>query len=474
MEAVTVGLDIGTTSIKAVAVDSSGQVLRRARIRHQVIVPEPHLMEHDAERAWRRGPKRALAALGDIRPASIAVTAMVPSLTAVDRRGRPLTPGLLYGDGRALTAAADPGGAEPAGTGAEPTGGGKEPTGSDIPTSGGEVEGFIRWTAGAAPDAHGYWPAQAVANTALGARPAVDFAVAFIASPVYGDSGWDADICASCGISPDQLPEVELPGAPIGRLNGRADGPAITAGTVDVWCEQMVAGAAEVGDVHVICGTTLIVWAVDRADRGPVHPAIWTVPHALPGHRMVGGASNAGGLFLDWVNRTVGRATGADLDPSNVPVWVPYPRGERTPYHDPGRRAALHDLDLTHGPDAIRRAAWEASAFVVRHHLDLGRVPARRIIATGGGTKVDGWMQAMADATGLPVHVAAEPEGAARGAAFLARLAAGLDTDVNEAARWASTRSVVEPRRPWADAAAERYQRFLDLSGPPDRPQEAE
>jgi xylulokinase len=182
---------------------------------------------------------------------------------------------------------------------------------------------------------------------------------------------------------------------------------------------------------------------------------------------MVGGASNAGGLFLDWVNRFTGRTAGT-VTPGDVPVWTPYPRGERTPYHDPHRRATLDGLDLTHGAAAIRQAAWEASAFVVRHHLELGGVVGRRIIATGGGTKVGGWMQALADGTGLPVHVAAEPEGAALGAAFLARVAAGLEGNVSDASKWARTGAVVAPRPEWTGPAARRYERFLELSGPPE------
>jgi xylulokinase len=381
---------------------------------------------------------------------------MVPSMTAVDRAGRPLTPGLLYGDSRGRTPGDD-----------------GEPGGGDGPTSGAEVAGFLRWTARAAPDAHGFWPAQAVANKALGARPAVDMSVAYISSPLYGPSGWDPTICAGCGVRPDQMPEASMPAAEIGRLGGDPEGPVVTAGMVDVWAEQLVAGAGEIGDVHVVAGTTLIAWAV-VAQGGPAHPGLWTIPMA-GGRQMVGGASNAGGLFVDWAGRLspVGRRPSGPLDPADIPVWAPYPRGERTPYHDPARRAAVHDLSLTHGPAAIRRAAWEASGFVVRHFLDLGGARARRIIATGGGTRVEGWMQALADAAGLPVHVAEYPEGAARGAAFVARVAAGLESDVNEAARWAGIRAVVDPDPRWATEADARYKRFLEVSGPPTADPEA-
>ncbi len=445
MGEITVGLDIGTTSIKAVAVAADGTVTARARIPHEVRIPEPECMEHDARQAWWRGPRRALSQLQVTKPRAIAVTAMVPSLTAVDATGRPTTPGLLYGDRRGRVDGIEAG--EGAGQ-------------SD------ESEGFLRWTAAQAPDAAGYWPAQAVALRSLGGRPAVDFSVAFTATPLFGAEGWDAKLVGECGASPAQLADVELPGVAVGRLDGDDAGPILGAGSVDVWCEQLVSGAGEPGDVHVICGTTLIIWTYAAADDPATpHAALWDVPSANPAVRTTGGASNAGGLFIDWSNRLAGRRT-ERLEPGNVPVWVPYPRGERTPYHDPARRAALHDLDLTHGPGALQRAAWEASGFVVRHHIDLGAARAKRIVATGGGTRVAGWMQALADATGLAVHVAAEPEGAARGAAFLARMAAGLETDLAEAARWASTGSIVEPDAVWAAPAADRYRRFLELSGP--------
>ena len=114
-----------------------------------------------------------------------------------------------------------------------------------------------------------------------------------------------------------------------------------------------------------------------------------------------------------------------------MPVWAPYPRGERVPLHDADRRGVLVDLDLTHDAAAIRRAVFEASGFVTRRMIDAVAaahgVTPRRIIATGGGTRVDEWVQALADCTGLPVQCTAVPEGAALGSAFLARCAAGSE-----------------------------------------------
>ncbi len=101
---VTVGVDVGTTSVKAVAVDEEGVVVARSRVPHQVVAPEADILRHDAKRAWRAGPKKAfeqvtaeLDAHGH-RLAGVTVSSMVPSLTAVGRQGVPVLPGLLYGD----------------------------------------------------------------------------------------------------------------------------------------------------------------------------------------------------------------------------------------------------------------------------------------------------------------------------------------------------------------------------------------
>jgi xylulokinase len=76
-------------------------------------------------------------------------------------------------------------------------------------------------------------------------------------------------------------------------------------------------------------------------------------------------------------------------------------------------------------------------------------------------------MQALADATGLPVDVAAVPEGAALGAAFLGRMALGLESNMADASRWARTAETVEPDPKWIEPVAERYVRFRELSAEP-------
>jgi xylulokinase len=417
---VTVGIDIGTTSVKAVAADDDGTVIARTRIPHRLGVPAPDRLEHDANRAWRWGPRRALAGLHRRDVKAVSVVAMVPSLTAVNKNGIPQTPGLLYGDRR----------------------------GSDAPS---EVEGFAQWALSECPDAAGLWPAQAVANHTLGGEAVVDMSAAGACWGLF-----------SGAIDSERIPRMVGMGEAIGVVQG--SDTILDAGGVDAVGEQLTAGAHNPGDVHVLLGTTLIVWAVIPEHREV--PGLNTIPHlGVPGLTLIGGPSNAGGLFLNWVSSLLGRGR-AIFNPDHVPVWVPYPRGERSPLDDPARRAELHGLDLTHGPASARRAAYEASGFVVRRLLELGGAldGARRVVATGGGVRDPEWVQAVADATQLPVDVAAVPEGAALGAAWLARMAAGLETEMGGASRWASTSQQVEPDALWADAMVGRYERFRALA----------
>ena len=456
-QAVTVGVDVGTTSVKALAVDGDGKVIARSRVPHSVMAPEPDILRHDAKRAWRAGPRKAFGQVTEQldaqghRLAGVAVAAMVPSLTAVNSRGVPLLPGLLYGD-REGRPDERPGvdTVLPAGTMAD-------------------AEGFLRWAAAAAPGARGYWPCQAVATYALSGLPAIDSGVTAALGSLHARGHWNAELLSSLGVPESKMPMVVPMGQAAGELPG--SDAVISGGTIDALCDQIVAGASEPGDVLVIFGATLIVWAV--CEEWVVAPGLISYPHTTPGRFLIGGPSNAGALFVDWA-RGLLRGTprpGPEREqlaprlgePGRVPVWLPYVRGERTPFEDHTLRSNLYGLDIGSGAEALERAAYEASGFVVRRMLDRSGVKATRIVASGGGSRVTAWMAAVADATNLPVEAVAVPEGAALGAAFFGRLAAGLETSLDDSARWASVGRRIEPDPAWVRAAEARYARFSEL-----------
>src|SRR6476661_1651237 len=227
-EPVTVGIDIGTSSVKAVAADADGTVVASARIPHTFSVPAPLQFEHDARVAWFDGPRAALDALGAVDAVGVAVAAMVPSLTAVDADGSPCAPGLLYGDER--------------GRG-----------GQGNPVESGEFGRFLGWLAGEVPDARGYWPAQAVANFALCGEPVLGTTAAALAYPLFNWVGWDEAALASMGVGLEQMPRLAPSGTAAAEVAGRP-GCVLEGGTIDAMGEQIVAGADNDGDVLVICG----------------------------------------------------------------------------------------------------------------------------------------------------------------------------------------------------------------------------
>ena len=124
---------------------------------------------------WPRGGKQPGLSCSKCEPVAprpvfeaISVSAMMPSVAAVDSTGRPVGPGLLYGDSR-----------------------GRQQGGAD-PTASEEMAHLSGWAARHAPGAAGYWPAQAVANASLGGEGVADLASAFAAGPLFNGSGWDS------------------------------------------------------------------------------------------------------------------------------------------------------------------------------------------------------------------------------------------------------------------------------------------
>ena len=273
-QAVTVGVDVGTTSVKALAVDEDGTGRRPqpgapqrggARARH----PAPRRQAGLARRARAR-PSQQVTAAAEAeghRLAGVAVASMVPSLTAVSSRGVPLLPGLLYGDREGRPDAARP-----------------VTTPSCPPGTMPDAEGFLRWAAAAAPDARGYWPCQAVATYALSGLPAIDTGV----TAALGLAPHPRALERRAARLPRRLasrrcrwscrwarPPATLPGSDA----------VITGGTIDALCDQIVAGATEPGrragdlrgDPHRVGGVRGVAGGA-RADQLPAHDAR-AVPH---------------------------------------------------------------------------------------------------------------------------------------------------------------------------------------------------
>jgi xylulokinase len=142
---------------------------------------------------------------------------------------------------------------------------------------------------------------------------------------------------------------------------------------------------------------------------------------------------------------------------------LPYFAGERTPIADPAARGVIAGLTLSHTRGHLVRAAYEATAFGVRHNLAALAAAAggaRRIVAVGGGTTGRLWPQVVSDVCGVRQLLPAERIGAAYGDALLAAIGGGLvppDTD------WTRPAGEVEPDGAAAGLYAARFARYREL-----------
>ncbi|MCZ7630241.1 MAG: hypothetical protein M5U19_14860 [Microthrixaceae bacterium] len=279
---VAIGVDVGTTAVKALAAADDGTVVATTRVQARRGPGGESGLGHDAADVWCDTVRRAATEVArsartqghDV--AVLNVAAMVPAMCPVDSEGVPVGPGLLYGDERSA--------------------GG--PRGRTRRRRG-EASRMLAHLAGAHPQAAGYWPPQAVGSAALCGRGVIDPVIAMTMVPLFDFTGWDESALEAAGARVGQLPDIvpddQVAGDVSGGLGPDFDGAVVGPGTIDAFAEQIVAGADDPGDVLVIIGGTLIVWAV--VPTWIEVPGLWTVPHTAPGMTLVGGPSNAGGIF---------------------------------------------------------------------------------------------------------------------------------------------------------------------------------
>jgi xylulokinase len=145
---------------------------------------------------------------------------------------------------------------------------------------------------------------------------------------------------------------------------------------------------------------------------------------------------------------------------------LPYFAGERTPILDPDARGVIAGLTLDHTRGDLYRAALEATALGVRHNVETMRAAGadiRRIIAVGGGTQGELWLQIVSDATGLVQEVPQVTMGAAYGAAFLAAVAVAPEGEAPRIAEWNPVTQRIEPDAEASRIYDRQFARYLEL-----------
>lgn len=476
--AAVVGVDIGTSSSKGVLVGTDGAVIATATREHRVERPAPGQVEMDAGIWWDEFAEicRELLAAPSARGAevlAVGVSGMGPCVLLTDEAGTPLRPTILYGvDTRATVQIArltdTLGGADAI----------RERCGSSLSTQ--AVGPKLAWIADEEPAVAAaarrlFMPASWLGFKLTGAYY-LDHHSASQCTPMHDAAAldwyhpWADPIAGSI-----ELPPLRWPGEVVGAVTtsaaaetGLPEGVPVIAGTIDAWSEALSVGAQNDGDLMLMYGTTMFL--VNTVPEPVTSPTLWGTVGALPGRHNLAGGMATSGAITGWLRDLFGSSAYEELvalaecspPGANGLLMLPYFAGERTPIPDPDARGVIAGLTVTHTRGDLYRAALEATAFGVRHNIEVmeaagGRID--RIVAVGGGAQGSLWTQIVSDVTGRPQAIPSLVVGASLGAAFLAAAAVG-EADI---AAW---NPIVETREPRPETVArydESYRLYREL-----------
>src|SRR5229473_227731 len=446
---VLVGLDVGTTGVKAVAISPDGRVLATASEEYALSTPRPGWAEQDPEDWWRA----AQACLERLPVGHVGLSGQMHGLVVLDAEDSVLRPAILWNDQRTAAECME----IEARVGLERL---IELTGNRALT--GFTAPKLLWLRRHEPDTyarirHVLLPKDYV-RLRLTGEHAIDAADAS-GTLLFDVAGrrWSNEVCAALEVPLEWLPPVHEST----EIAGAGDQAAAALGV----------GIASVGPVSVVLGTSGVVFAVLPAYAPDVRARVHVFCHAVPGtwHAMGVMLSAAGSLA--WLRRVVGADYGVLDDEAArwAPgteglLFAPYLAGERTPHADPDARGAFAGLSLRHDRGALARATLEGVAYGLRDSLELLRslgVRPELGRASGGGAASDLWLRIVASVLGLPLERTESEEGSAFGAALLAGVRAGVFRDAADAvARCVRVRDRVEPDPDWSAVYELGYDRY--------------
>ncbi|MGY2744222.1 FGGY-family carbohydrate kinase [Arthrobacter sp. UYCu723] len=448
---VWVGIDLGTQSVRVLAVTGSGTVLgsgSRPLTSHR----DGARHEQNPEQWWEAVAGASSEALRDA-PASavrgVAVDATSGTILLMDRDGRPLTPGLMYDDGRAAAEAAR------------------------VNNAGADVWGELGYQrmqpAWALPKL--LWLLREHQDKVPGARLAhqndfinrqltghdvpTDLSNALKTGAHLIQEKWPEELMENLGVPLTILPDLVRMGTRIGSVSSAAAaatgipaGTPVIAGATDGCAAQLGAGALKVGSWNSVLGTTLVLKGVTRDLIQDPLGVVYS--HKAPnGDWLPGGASStgAGAISRDFSGQDLAQLEpqARTYEPAGVLAYPLVSRGERFPFLAPGAEGFILGTPATDGERYA--AVLQGIAYIERlcfDYLDLLGAPRHgELILTGGATKSEYWCQLRADILGRPVTLPqnAEP---ALGMAVLAASPGRQTADV--AAEMVRMRRTIDPR----------------------------
>jgi xylulokinase len=471
--ATLIGVDVGTSGTRALAVTTEGELVAEANRPHELLTPRPGWSEQDPGQWW----DAAQAALAEVAAAAedvvgLGLTGQMHGSVFLDAAGDVIRPALLWNDQRTAAECAE----ITERVGAErllEIAGNPALTGFQAPK--------VLWLARHEPDAYArvasvLLPKDYVRLRLTGehATDASDAAGTLLLDVRARD--WSPAILDALEIPREWMPAVHEGPEVAGTLRddlaaelGLPRSLPVAAGGGDNAAAAVGVGVVREGSLSSSIGTSGVIFSHRDAFAPDPSGRVHAFCHAVPGAWHLMSVTLSAGGSLSWWRDQLGSdfdalvAEAAAVEPgAEGLVFLPYLTGERTPHLDPDARGGFVGLTVRHGRGHLTRAVMEGVAFSMRDGLEIMRdlgTPDDDVRAVGGGARSPLWLQLQADVYGRPIRRTVIDEGPAYGAALLAGVAAGAFADVGDAAARVRLREEVTEPDP------ERARRYEELYG---------
>ncbi len=480
------GIDVGTTAVKALVVDESGAVAGEAESPLEVSVPKPGWSEQDPAGWWRGTIEavRAACAGADVRNVeAIGLSGQMHSSVLLDGADRVLRPAILWNDVRTSAQCRSI-------TDTVGRPGLRRLVGNPA------LEGFtapkLLWVRDQEPRLFGQ------ARTVLLPKDYVRLLMTGEKATEPSDAAgtllfdvrrgrWSEEMISVLQLDPAMLPPVLGSAGVTGMLTpgaakalGLRRGTPVVGGGADNAAAAVGSGVVEQGTLQTSIGTSGTVVAPIERPRVDPGMRIHSFNHAVQDTWYLMGVVLSAGAALAWFRRAMagreGTAPAYDeliAEAAGTPpgadglTFLPYLTGERTPHADSNARGVFAGMHAGHERGHMVRAVLEGVTFALRDSLELMRrlrVDAEEAVAVGGGARSSIWRQMQADVLGAPVVTVGPSGGAPYGAAVLAAAGSGGFASVKEACRaWIRPLDRVEPDPETAEAYGLAYERYRTL-----------
>ena len=480
------GIDVGTTAVKALVVDEQGTVVGEAESPLEVSVPRPGWAEQQPSDWWQGtvNAVRTACDQADVQEvSSIGLSGQMHSSVLLDGTDRVLRPAILWNDVR--TTAQCRFITETVGTD-----GLRRLVGNPA------LEGFtapkLIWVRDEEPDTFEQTrtvllPKDYVRLLMTGEKATEPSDAAGTLLFDVQQGCWSDEMIAALQLDPSILPLVSGSASVTGELTasaaeslGLAQGTPVVGGGADNAAAAVGSGVVGQGALQTSVGTSGAV--VAPIEQPSVDPGmrIHSFNHAVDSTWYLMGVVLSAGAAFDWFRRALTAPGGTPptydvltAEADSVPpgpdglTFLPYLTGERTPHADSNARGAFVGMHTGHHRGHLVRAVMEGVVYALRDSLELMRdlgVDATEAVAVGGGARSTFWRQMQADALDVPVVTVGPSGGAPYGAAVLAAVGSGAFPSVREACQtWIRPLDRIEPNPETATPYAEAYHRYRSL-----------